>query len=46
MLDYSIAEKAPFTVVGTKRRFNSETSYREIPKFWDDIRASSPPFAR
>ncbi len=34
MLDYRIVEKAPFTIVGTKRRFNSETSYREIPKFW------------
>ena len=34
MLDYRIVEKAPFTIVGTKRRFNSDTSYQEIPKFW------------
>ena len=27
MLDYRIVEKAPFTIVGIKRRFNSETSY-------------------
>ena len=36
MLDYRIVEKAPFTIVGIKRRFNSETSYQEIPKFWDE----------
>ncbi|MBQ1368047.1 MAG: helix-turn-helix domain-containing protein [Firmicutes bacterium] len=36
MLDYRIVEKAPFTIVGVKRRFNSDTSYQEIPKFWDE----------
>ena len=36
MLDYRIVEKAPFTVVGFKRRFNSDTSYQEIPKFWKE----------
>lgn len=36
MLDYKIVEKAPFTVVGIKRKFNCETSYQEIPKFWDE----------
>ena len=36
MLDYRIAEKAPFTIVGVKRRFHSDTSYQEIPKFWDE----------
>ena len=36
MLDYRIVEKAPFTVVGVKRPFNSDTSYQEIPKFWDE----------
>ena len=36
MLDYSIVEKAPFTIIGVKRPFNSETSYQEIPKFWDE----------
>ncbi len=35
MLDYRIVEKAPVTVVGIKRRFHSETSYEEIPKFWN-----------
>ena len=36
MLEYRIVEKAPFTIVGTRRRFNSDTSYQEIPKFWDE----------
>ena len=36
MLDYKIVEKAPFTVVGFKRRFSSENSYSEIPKFWNE----------
>ncbi len=36
MLDYRIVEKAPFTVVGMKRRFNSETSYQEIPRYWEE----------
>ena len=36
MLDYRIVEKAPFTIVGFKRRFNSETSYQEIPRFWNE----------
>ena len=36
MLDHRIVKKAQFTVVGVKRRFNSDTSYREIPKFWDE----------
>ena len=36
MLDYRITEKAPFTVMGIRHRFNSDTSYQEIPKFWDE----------
>ena len=36
MLDYNIVEKAPFTIIGVKRPFNSDTSYQEIPKFWDE----------
>ena len=34
--DYKITEKGPFTIVGVKRPFNSDTSYQEIPKFWDE----------
>ena len=36
MLDYKIVEKEAFTVVGIKKSFNSETSYKEIPKFWGE----------
>ena len=36
MLDYQIVKKAAFSVVGVKRRFHSDTSYQEIPKFWDE----------
>ena len=36
MLEYRIVEKAPFTIVGVKRPFNMNTSYQEVPKFWDE----------
>ena len=36
MLDYKIVEKMPFTVVGLKKRFDAETSYTEVPKFWGE----------
>ena len=36
MLEYQIVKKAPFTIVGVKKRFHSDSSYQEIPKFWDE----------
>lgn len=36
MIEYKIVEKAQFTVMGVSRRFSTETSYQEIPKFWDE----------
>lgn len=36
MLEYKIVKKEQFTVMGVSRRFNNETSYQEIPKFWDE----------
>lgn len=36
MMDYKIVEKATFTVMGRKRSFNNETSYQEIPKYWEE----------
>ena len=36
MMNYSIVEKAPFTIVGVRRPFHSDSSYQEIPKFWDE----------
>lgn len=35
-MDYRVVEKSQFTVVGYCRRFSAETSYTEIPKFWDE----------
>ncbi len=36
MLEYKIVKKPAFTVMGRSRRFNSDTSYTEIPKFWTE----------
>lgn len=36
MTEYKIVEKAAFTVMGRSRMFNTETSYAEIPKFWQE----------
>ncbi len=37
MLEYKIVEKPQFTLFGLPRMFNSDTSYQEIPKFWDQV---------
>ena len=37
MLEYRIETKPQFTVVGVSRMFNPETSYREIPLFWQEL---------
>lgn len=36
MLEYKIVEKSQFTVMGKSRKFNTETSYHEIPIFWKE----------
>ena len=36
MLEYKIVEKSQFTVMGKSRSFNTETSYGEIPEFWQE----------
>ncbi|MBR6642836.1 MAG: AraC family transcriptional regulator [Lachnospiraceae bacterium] len=36
MMEYKIVEKAAFTVMGRKKEFDNETSYQEVPKFWDE----------
>lgn len=36
MLEYRITKKAPFTVIGIKRRFSMTNSYQEVPKFWSE----------
>ncbi len=40
MLEYRIEEKLSFTVVGKMKKFNTETSYDEIPKYWDEYNES------
>lgn len=36
MLEHKIAEKAAFTVMGKVQTINTETSYDEIPRFWQE----------
>lgn len=36
MMEYRIVEKPAFTLVGYGRRFKYDTSYQEIPKYWDE----------
>ena len=36
-MDYKIAPMFPFKVIGFQKVFDNETSYAEIPKFWDEV---------
>ena len=36
-MDYRIETKEAFTVVGFLRHFHNETSYQEIPAWWDEM---------
>lgn len=36
IMEYRIVEKAAFTIMGRSRRFNADTSYTEIPLFWQE----------
>ncbi len=36
MLEYKIVKKAQFTAIGISRKFCNDTSYCEIPKFWNE----------
>ena len=40
VMNYKIVEKSAFTIMGKCRKFNAETSYAEIPKFWGEHYAS------
>lgn len=40
MMEYRIVEKPAFTVMGIKRVFNDDTSYQEIPRFWQEVMRS------
>ncbi len=37
-MDYSVEKNtAPFKLIGFMREFHTDTSYEEIPKFWDEV---------
>ena len=36
-MDYKIAPMFPFKVIGFQKIFDTETSYSEIPRFWNEI---------
>ncbi len=44
MLEYKIVEKSPFTVVGYKRPFLNDTSYHDIPLWWEELMQQQLPF--
>lgn len=35
-MEYKIVDKEAFKVIGRARKFSTETSHAEIPKFWDE----------
>ena len=41
-MEYRIEKKEAFTVVGYKKQFNSDTSYQEIPHWWDEMLSGQP----
>lgn len=43
VMDYSVEQMGELTVVGKERRFQYETSFREIPKFWEEYFAGDTP---
>ena len=38
-MEYRIAEKPQFTVMGVSRKFHPETSYQQIPEYWKEMYA-------
>ncbi|MBQ8434881.1 MAG: AraC family transcriptional regulator [Oscillospiraceae bacterium] len=36
IMEYKIVEKAAFTIMGRRRKFSMDTSYTEIPLFWQE----------
>ena len=37
VMDYQIVEKEAFRVVGFQRHFHNDTSYQQIPAWWDEM---------
>lgn len=42
-MEYTIEKMASFRVIGFERRFNNDSSYLEIPKFWSEMMGKSAP---
>ena len=36
-MDYTVEKLEEFQLIGVERIFSAETSYQEIPKFWDEF---------
>ncbi|MHC1749318.1 MAG: effector binding domain-containing protein [Cellulosilyticaceae bacterium] len=36
IMDYKIVEKEAFTIMGVSRKFNYDSAFKEIPKFWTE----------
>ncbi len=39
-MDYVVEKMGEFQLIGVEREFSPETSYQEIPKFWDEFIAA------
>ena len=37
MMEYRIAEKPQFTLMGVSRKFHPETGYQKIPEYWTEM---------
>lgn len=43
VMDYSIENMGQMTIIGKERRFNYETSFQEIPLFWEEYFSCGTP---
>lgn len=36
-MEFKLIKKEAFKVIGFRREFSNDTSYKEVPKFWDEV---------
>ena len=36
-MDFEVQKMESFKIIGFKKQFSSDTAYKEIPKFWDEV---------
>ena len=36
-MDFTVEKMESFQLIGVEREFSPETSYQELPKFWDEF---------